>query len=103
MNTNNKAKTLNQIINWIISKFVNIQKEIDKVDDLKELDIPRYLSIREILRVSGKTYSQLINNNIYYEIDHRFDALSYQKNKGKFLIHPKKIEKDLEDKNEKFL
>lgn len=103
LNTKKKKSTLNNIINWVISQFIKIQKEIDKVEDINKIDIPRYLSIREILSVSGKTYSQLINYNIYYVLNKRFTALRYIKNQGKFRIKPEKIEKDLENKNEKFL
>ncbi|MFW5902447.1 MAG: hypothetical protein ACOCTT_01010 [archaeon] len=99
-----RAEKINKVVSWILEKLENMKKAKDKADEQdEEITFPDYLRIKQIIPDVGISYQTLANYSVYYEIEKRFLSLSYKKQTGKWKFNPDFLERDLKNKEEKYL
>lgn len=100
-----RKETLNKAINWILSQLIRMDKKMEEAaeEEDKEIQLPAYLSIKEIIVATKSNYQTLMSYSIYREIEKRFKCLEYENQKGKWRFKHDKIKEDIKNKDDIFL
>ena len=100
-----RKELLNKAIKWILSQLERMNRKMKEAaeKEKKEIVLPKYLSIKEIIVATQSNYQTLMSYSTYRELEKRFKCLEYDEQKGRWIFHHDKIEEDLEDKNDIFL
>ncbi|MFP4018396.1 MAG: hypothetical protein ACLFUH_04025 [Bacteroidales bacterium] len=99
-----RVEKINKVVDWIIEKLENMKEAKDKAEQQnKEITFPEYLRIKQIIPDVGISYQTLANYSIYYEIEKRFLSLTYKKQTGKWKFNEDFLERDLKNKDKKYL
>lgn len=98
-----RSKTINEAINWILSKLITIQQLIEDLEEQEELNAPSKLTLNDLVIATGTPANTLRSYSIYKELSRRFKSLEYEKNKGQWHITHEDIQHDIENKDDLYL